>query len=353
MTVRGTAISLFSGAGGLDLRRRAGRLPAAAAVETNGRRRRHDGQELPQPFSAQSSAPSSSTSPPGRFPGRRRPQRPREPPDLLVGGPPCTPFSKSGFWLDGSGPARPRRQPAAGLHARARRGQATRLHSRERLRPHLQQQGQPAGVRAAARARSTTRATTASGRSQRRRLRGSQLRPRLFVVGTPRDEGCPSFPSRRTVAAGNGARPVGTRPHVTAGEALAGLVTNPSPKRSCGASGATSSPTSLRATTTSTTPPNAGTPSPSSSGAAATGHSCSSSTRTGRHRRSRPSQAPTSDRFTGRTAASASRRSSASSPSPTTSHSWAGAARSRPRSATPFPPLLARQVTERVAQAIR
>ncbi len=70
------------------------------------------------------------------------------------------------------------------------------------------------------------------------------------------------------------------RPHVTAGEALAGLVTDPEPSEVVRGSWGHLLPAFPQGTTTCTTPPSAATLTPSSSGAVATGPSCSSWTRT-------------------------------------------------------------------------
>jgi DNA (cytosine-5)-methyltransferase 1 len=154
----------------------------------------------------------------------------REGPELLVGGPPCTPFSKSGFWLDwkreGLDPtasllqmytrvlreARPRAFILENVYALTFNNKASRP-AYERLLREIAEAGYEftAGVLNAA------------------DYGVPQLRPRLFVVGVPRGKPVPALPApthggswerRRT-----GASAFAT-PHVTAGEALSGLVSD-------------------------------------------------------------------------------------------------------------------------------
>ena len=98
MSTQGIAISLFSGAGGLDLGAERAGYEVRAAVEWD----RDAASTLERNFKHLVSPVirKDILDTPTReildAAGLRRGQRP----DLLIGGPPCTPFSKSGFWLE-------------------------------------------------------------------------------------------------------------------------------------------------------------------------------------------------------------------------------------------------------------
>jgi DNA (cytosine-5)-methyltransferase 1 len=229
MTAAGLAISLFSGAGGLDLGVEAAGFHVAAAVEVDddaadtmeknftGLERqviRRDLMDLP-------------TRELLRAAGLRRGARP----DLLIGGPPCTPFSKSGFWLDwkrdGLDPNASLLQAYTRVLAEAR-PQAFILENVYAL-TYQNKASRPAFER-------LLREIDNAGYQCRWEVLNAadygvpQLRPRLFIVGSRRRTPLPELPEpthsgpwerRPTVDRG--------RSHVTAGKVLAGLVTTPEP----------------------------------------------------------------------------------------------------------------------------
>lgn len=154
-----------------------------------------------------------------------------ERPDLLVGGPPCTPFSKSGFWLDwkrkGLDPnasllqaytrvlkqAKPRAFILENVYALTYNNQASRP-AFERLLREIDEAGyccNPKVLNAAD-------------------YGVAQLRPRLFIVGVPKGSPLPDMPeASHTGAWERRTSGEGTTPHVTAGEALDGLDCEPEP----------------------------------------------------------------------------------------------------------------------------
>jgi DNA (cytosine-5)-methyltransferase 1 len=228
MTEHGVAISLFSGAGGLDLGVEAAGYRVAAAVESNAdaadtMEKNFPGLHSPVIRKDILETPTREIlHAAGLGDGQR--------PELLVGGPPCTPFSKSGFWLDwkraGLDPdasllqaytrvlaeARPRRFILENVYALTYNNKASRP-AFERL---LREVGQ-AGYHC----RWAVLNAADYG--------VPQSRPRLFVVGAPGGEPVPNLPA--PTHGGNWERrKTGHEaglPHVTAGEALAGLVTEP------------------------------------------------------------------------------------------------------------------------------
>jgi DNA (cytosine-5)-methyltransferase 1 len=227
---RGVAISLFSGAGGLDLGTEQAGYEVAAAVEHNA----DAAATMEKNFTHLQSevirrdilgVPTSELL---HAAGLKAGERP----DLLVGGPPCTPFSKSGFWLEwkrsGLDPdasllqaytrildeAKPRAFVLENVYALTYKNKASQP-AYERLLREIDQ----AGYHFAAKVLNAAD------------MGVPQARPRLFVVGVPKGEKLPELPEarhggsweRRTTGSSD-------RPHVTTGEALAGLVTEPEPE---------------------------------------------------------------------------------------------------------------------------
>lgn len=228
----GVAISLFSGAGGLDLGAEQAGYRVAAAVE-------HDRDAA---LTMEKNFPDL-TSPVIRrdildvttrdilraagLTGRSRP-------DLLIGGPPCTPFSKSGFWLDwkrdGLDPtasllqsytqvlreAKPRAFVLENVYALTYNNRASRP-AFNRLKQEITDAGY------------TWRADVLNAANHGI----PQARPRLFIVGVRGSKKLklPELPEP-THGGSWERRHSGSheRPHVTAGEALAGLVSDPEPE---------------------------------------------------------------------------------------------------------------------------
>lgn len=237
MTV-GSAISLFSGAGGLDLGIEAAGFSTVAAVEWD-----------------QDAADTMEKNAPTYFPGLHEVVRAdlyplaagsgggagvrdilkagglslRNRPDLLVGGPPCVAFSKSGFWLDwkrdGIDPAasllqaytrvlaeaKPRYFILENVYALTFNNKASKP-AFERLRREIEEAGY----------QYTWKVLNAADYGV------PQARPRLFIVGCRKGEKLPELPEpthhgeweRRKVTGG-------PLPHVTTGEVLDGLITEP------------------------------------------------------------------------------------------------------------------------------
>jgi DNA (cytosine-5)-methyltransferase 1 len=223
----GVAVSLFSGAGGLDLGVEMAGYRVAAAVEhhpdaADTMEKNFEGLASPVIREDVLDVPTRQILRAAGLHGRERPA-------LLVGGPPCTPFSKSGFWLDWK---------RAGLDPAASLLQAyTRVLAEAKPRAFIlenvyaltygNKQSRPAFDR-------LLREIKDAGYGYRWAVLNAadfgvpQLRPRLFVVGAPKGCTMPELPEathtgrweRRTTGAGD-------IPHTTAGEALRGLKTLP------------------------------------------------------------------------------------------------------------------------------
>lgn len=229
MSTFGIAISLFSGAGGLDLGAERAGYEVRSAVE----RDRDAAATMEKNFShlaspvIQTDILDTPTAEILRAAGLRHGERP----DLLIGGPPCTPFSKSGFWLEwkreGLDPnasllqaytrvlaeARPRRFVLENVYALTYGNKASKP-AFERLIREIDAAGYDchAGVLNAA------------------DYGVPQARPRLFIIGVPKGEPSPQLPE--PTHGGKWERRISgdpQQPHVTAGEALAGLVADPEP----------------------------------------------------------------------------------------------------------------------------
>ncbi|MER7702182.1 DNA cytosine methyltransferase [Kitasatospora sp. NPDC097605] len=229
MTSRGIAISLFSGAGGLDLGVEAAGYEVRAAVEHNA----DAVATMEKNFShlqtevIQKDIIDVKTKDLLAAAGLKGSERP----DLLVGGPPCTPFSKSGFWLEykrkGLDPgasllqaytrvlreAKPRAFVLENVYALTFNNKASRP-AYERLLREIDEAGydcEPRVLNAAD-------------------YGVPQARPRLFVIGVPKGEKVPLHPDpthggkweRRSTG-------LEGQPHVTASQALSGLTTEPEP----------------------------------------------------------------------------------------------------------------------------
>ena len=238
--VNGTAVSLFSGAGGLDLGVKLAGFETRVAVEWDP----HAVETMRR--NAKEHFPGLNTVVEGDlFPlanGRRTGIRtrdilnaggfePRERPDLLIGGPPCVAFSKSGYWLkwkrEGTDPAASLLQAYTTVLRQAR----PRFFILENV-PALtfnNRASQPAFERL------LKEVKDAGYHSHWKLLNAAdfgvpQARARLFIVGSRNRKQLPSFP-RAThwdgVEAPLGSDPV--LPHVTSGEALKGLSTQAEP----------------------------------------------------------------------------------------------------------------------------
>ena len=229
MTDGPVAISLFSGAGGLDLGVEAAGYRVTAAVEhdpdaalTMEKNFRH----LASPVIRRDIL-NTPTREILQCAGLKAGQRP----DLLAGGPPCTPFSKSGFWLEWK---------RAGLDPDASLLQAyTRVLAEAKPRAFILENvyaltyknraSRPAYER-------LLREISDAGYNFDAKVLNAadygvpQVRPRLFIVGVPRGCELPELPEpshtgmwERRISGG------GATPHFTAQQALADLECEPEP----------------------------------------------------------------------------------------------------------------------------
>lgn len=158
--------------------------------------------------------------------------RGRERPDLLVGGPPCTPFSKSGFWLEWKRDGLDSDASLLQVYTRVLKEARPRAFILENVYALTYQNraSRPAFER-------LLREIDEAGYQCRWSVLNAgdygvpQLRPRLFVIGTRKRTNLPELPEpthggrweRRSTGSGD-------QPHVTAGAVLANLKTYPEPE---------------------------------------------------------------------------------------------------------------------------
>ena len=237
----GSAISLFSGAGGLDLGIEAAGFSILAAVEWDedaaDTMEKNAPTHLPglQEVVRADLSPLATDSKAGlttRDILRAGGLGTRERPDLLVGGPPCVAFSKAGQWLDwkreGVDPsasllqaytrvlaqARPRFFVLENVYALTFNNKASRP-AFSRLLSEIELAGYQCRWKVLIAADFGV----------------PQARPRLFVVGCRKGDALPDLP--RPTHFGQWERREtggGSLPHVTAGEALDGLVSSAEPE---------------------------------------------------------------------------------------------------------------------------
>jgi DNA (cytosine-5)-methyltransferase 1 len=229
MQAQGVAVSLFSGAGGLDLGTEQAGYEVRAAVESHG-----DAADTMEKNFSHLVSPvirGDILTVPTRDILDAAGLHPREDLDLLVGGPPCTPFSKSGFWLDwkraGLDPSASLLQAYTRVLAEAQ-PQAFVLENVYAL-TYNNKASRPAFER-------LMYEVHEAGYEARWKVLHSanygvpQARPRLFMIGVRTGQNLPEFPDPQYGGQWEGRRTgSGVCPHVTAGEALDGLVTEPDP----------------------------------------------------------------------------------------------------------------------------
>ncbi len=245
------AISLFSGAGGLDLGVEAAGYRVTAAVE-------HDTDAaltMEKSFHhlASPTIRKDILQVPTREILRQAGLRRGQSPDLLVGGPPCAPFSKSGFWLEWK---------RAGLDPGASLLQAyTRVLAEAKPRAFILEN-----------VYALTYKNKASRPAYERLLRGIDDAGYDFRAKVLNAADCQSCLSRAIRVCGNAAcQAVARRRMSPQVKPWPTLSVNPSQKRSTAASTLRCSAKSRLVRTISSSPPSAAMRSPCSSGAAATG----------------------------------------------------------------------------------
>jgi DNA (cytosine-5)-methyltransferase 1 len=229
MATRGVGISLFAGCGGLDLGAEAAGYEIRGAVEWDG-----DAAATMDKYFGHLNAPviqKDILNTPTREILAAAGLKAGERPEILVGGPPCTPFSKSGFWLEwkrqGLDPgasllqaytrvlaeARPRYFVLENVYALTYNNRASRP-AYERLLKEIDEAGYEC----------VPKVLNAADYGV------PQARPRLFVIGVPKGEAVPVHPE--PTHGGQWERRASGNPrqqHVTVGEVLKNLVTEPEP----------------------------------------------------------------------------------------------------------------------------
>ncbi|UWZ37035.1 DNA cytosine methyltransferase [Dactylosporangium roseum] len=236
MAMHGVAISLFAGAGGLDEGAEQAGYQVRAAVEWDrdaAATMEKNFDHLHSPVINRSIV-EVTTEEILTAAGLAASERP----DLLIGGPPCTPFSKSGFWLEwkrqGLDPtasllqeytrvlreAQPDRFVLENVYALTYNNTASRP-AYERLLREIDEAGYDA----------VPKVLNAADYGV------PQSRPRLFILGVRRKSKLP-LPEHPAATHGGQwerrATGVVARPHVTAGEALLGVISEPEPSEQVG-----------------------------------------------------------------------------------------------------------------------
>jgi DNA (cytosine-5)-methyltransferase 1 len=234
----GSAISLFSGAGGLDLGVEAAGFATVAAVEWDEDAADTMEKNAPTFFPHLNEVLRADLYPlvagtdqtvTTRDILRSGGLSARDRPDLLVGGPPCVAFSKSGFWLgwkrDGIDPAASLLQAYTRVLADAR----PRYFILENVYALTfnNKASRPAFSR-------FLREVKAAGYQHTWQVLNAadygvpQARPRLFVVGCRERDQLPELPAPTHHGTWERRKNTGgPLPHVTSGQALDGLVTEP------------------------------------------------------------------------------------------------------------------------------